>query len=707
MKDIFKQMKDEVDQCSVTKKSFGIKKKQLLINNDRLLEENIASDIMCTYLRSLNEVDNCGKCKSLDIVLLDLQESNRSLCELIKCFSKLEEYNITLNNAFQNHKEQMIFNDPETENKQFLVKTVNNQSVEINDLKVQFQDKLHFINELKHLLAQKSQKTQCELPGTDIYQKNKAKTDKTGHENGKSAKNQSRRRAHLKSNPVNPLTLKKPKNYYTEALLAAPREKELREQEQAAQEKGEPPQNSDFRQLVGESFIVYLIESALNSKLLSINLKSQRLDKEKQKVKNIVEQAPKCRTRLMKCLDNFIIIHNESSISLNNTSQISPVNAIAPVLPTEEPNNSLTMRDEHPSTIPETELNEVIKSSVKNLAPIPSESKVTSDNESECDVPVNDESSPIFTTFSNHLFDCNDDFTFSDDKSLFNEDVPKENFKIYSNHLFYNEIISRKIDPHHFNAEFDLIEFLLNRDTLIDSSPKFDYFLEEFSGELAHIDPVPRGIEEANFDLEEELRLIVNLFESQMEEIDLFLATDDLMPPGIENDDYNSKGDIYFLELLSNDTLSLPENESFNFDHHDDPSFPRPPPKPLDVEIFFDFEHNTGVLIAKMVEDVSKHYVLMPKVLPTQPALCPNIDTLLLFSSKNKDKVFKLGILSYLLISHRDKITLDFSENPMMYEGDIPLLDVLIAPDLKASRARGFVYCPLELQSFAYGNPIS
>ncbi|GJR49258.1 retrovirus-related pol polyprotein from transposon TNT 1-94 [Tanacetum coccineum] len=46
MKDVFEQMEDEVDQCSVAKKSFEIEKKQLLINNDRLLVENIASDIM-------------------------------------------------------------------------------------------------------------------------------------------------------------------------------------------------------------------------------------------------------------------------------------------------------------------------------------------------------------------------------------------------------------------------------------------------------------------------------------------------------------------------------------------------------------------------------------------------------------------------------------------------------------------------------------
>nr|GFC69892.1 hypothetical protein [Tanacetum cinerariifolium] len=110
------------------------------------------------------------------------------------------------------------------------------------------------------------------------------------------------------------------------------------------------------------------------------------------------------------------------------------------------------MGDEHLSTILEMELGEVIKSSVKNLVLIPSEFEVTSDNESECDVPVNDESSPSFTTFLNHHFDCNDDFTSSDDESLSNEDVPIENFKIHSNSLFDNEIISSKIDPHHVNA---------------------------------------------------------------------------------------------------------------------------------------------------------------------------------------------------------------------------------------------------------------
>ncbi|GJY32594.1 hypothetical protein Tco_0417063 [Tanacetum coccineum] len=54
MKDIFEQLEDEVDQCSVANKSFKIEKKQLLINNDQLLEENIASDIMIQKLEDEN-----------------------------------------------------------------------------------------------------------------------------------------------------------------------------------------------------------------------------------------------------------------------------------------------------------------------------------------------------------------------------------------------------------------------------------------------------------------------------------------------------------------------------------------------------------------------------------------------------------------------------------------------------------------------------
>nr|GEY25629.1 hypothetical protein [Tanacetum cinerariifolium] len=409
------------------------------------------------------------------------------------------------------------------------------------------------------------------------------------------------------------------------------------------QEKEGPPQDSDIHQLVREECgikvceeqkhnmedtllellevcrqkefycmhndVDYLIESALNSKLLSINLKSQRLDKKKQKVKNIVEQPTK--TRISKSLQNFRVIHKKSSISLNNTSQISPVHAITPVLPTKEPEYSLSMGYEHLSIIPETESDEVIKSSAKNLLPISSEYEVTFDDESECDVPIKDESSPVFTTFLNPLFDCNDDFTSSDDESLSDEDIPMEDFKVYSNLIFDNDEISfDKIDSHCFNAESDFVESLSNPDTLFDSSLKFDY-LEEFSGELmpTAINSCPRPMENflANRIVETlpTSPILVEDSDSQWEEIDIFTGTDDLSPPSIESDDDDLEGDIHFLEeLLVNN--SILENESSNFDHHDDPSFPRPPPEPPDVEFFLDLELGSGEVISAVINNIDE-----------------------------------------------------------------------------------------------------
>nr|GEW66261.1 hypothetical protein [Tanacetum cinerariifolium] len=75
----------------------------------------------------------------------------------------------------------------------------------------------------------------------------------------------------------------------------------------------------------------------------------------------------------------------------------------------------LIMENEHLDTIPETEADEFIKSSVENLLPIPSESEDFFNIKSECDMPDCDDSqTTIFSTFSNPFFD---DSTSSDDES--------------------------------------------------------------------------------------------------------------------------------------------------------------------------------------------------------------------------------------------------------------------------------------------------
>nr|GEZ22117.1 hypothetical protein [Tanacetum cinerariifolium] len=88
-------------------------------------------------------------------------------------------------------------------------------------------------------------------------------------------------------------------------------------------------------------------------------------------------------------------------------------NAITPVLPIEVPEYSFSMGYEHLSTTPKIESDEVIKSSVEKLVSIRREYEVTSDNESECDVPVCEDHYEILSDSNNDDISSDDD-TFED-----------------------------------------------------------------------------------------------------------------------------------------------------------------------------------------------------------------------------------------------------------------------------------------------------
>ncbi|GJR41536.1 hypothetical protein Tco_1309639 [Tanacetum coccineum] len=393
----------------------------------------------------------------------------------------------------------------------------------------------------------------------------------------------------------------------------------------------------------------------------------------------------------------------ESSIPLRGIiiSGLPLCIAITPVLTTKEPVDSLIMEDEHLDTIPTTESNEFIKSSAENLVPIPSESEDASDG--VCDFPVCDDfPKSHLVSFSNPLFDINDDCTSSDNESFSEEDVPMENFKFFSNPLFDldKEIISTEIDS----------------------------LLDEFAGELTLLKSIPPGIDDDNLDPEGEIHLVERLLydnssprppeelnvensiesfspspipvedsDSLMEEIDVFLALDDSIPPGIESDDYDSKGD--------DNSTSLPEFESFHVDYPDsgDSTIDVVEDIPVDVpnilpthptlHMDFDFipSHNdlgSDLDVSSPSGDRNKIYdpgicieVESTRFLAT---LSPVIDTLLPFSSENEDKVFNHGVLaskekSLPSSSHRGfkASKLFHYKSPMLIRGEsIPILDV-------------------------------
>nr|GEX33982.1 hypothetical protein [Tanacetum cinerariifolium] len=246
---------------------------------------------------------------------------------------------------------------------------------------------------------------------------------------------------------------------------------------------------------------------------------------------------------------------------------------VTTILPTEEPEHSLSI----------------------------GECEVTSEDEIECDKPAKDESSLIFTTFSNPLFDYNDDLDSSDDESLSDEDVPAEEFKIYSNPLFdEDEINSDKLDPHCFNNllydnSFPRSPKELNAE-IIESIPLLPISVQDGNSQQEEIDIVtqtddvlPPSAENDDDDLSNNLLL---------GEEDLFLS-DNSIPPGIENVADDPGGDIRFLEELFINSILSHESSDSNFE--DNPSISRPPPEPFDDN--FDLEPE---VISAVMEDIDK-----------------------------------------------------------------------------------------------------
>ncbi|GJZ21193.1 hypothetical protein Tco_0558232 [Tanacetum coccineum] len=234
------------------------------------------------------------------------------------------------------------------------------------------------------------------------------------------------------------------------------------------------------------------------------------------------------------------------------------------------------MRDEHLSTIPEIESDEVIKSSVEDLVPIPSESEGISDD--TCDVPFCDNSPPLdvlndhFEIFS----DFNDDCTSSDDDSF--EDI-------------------------------DYVE----------ASPP--------DSELV-------SLEEVKDDILREKLLNINLLIAKIESLndnptpDCVLKSPSPFPIPVEDSDsFFEKSDT----SLSYSDNSLPEFETFS-DHteetssgstttHSDNSLP-------EYDSFlFEIEPDQGELTSVVMEDIlGEPRVHVPNVLPTHPTLMMDSD---------------------------------------------------------------------------------
>nr|GEY43586.1 hypothetical protein [Tanacetum cinerariifolium] len=235
----------------------------------------------------------------------------------------------------------------------------------------------------------------------------------------------------------------------------------------------------------------------------------------------------------------------------------------------EVPEHSFSMGYEHFSTTLVT--NEVAESSTKNLVSIPRESEVASDN----------------------------------GKS-----------KIHSNQLFNNdEINSDELESH---DEPNSVESTSNHDTV-----KFDN-LDEFSRPLIpihiaeeerirreHTDYIkrmemlftinlrPRPTVNANTNVESIPSSLIPIQDNdyQREEIDIVTSADDVLPPGVENDDSDREVDALRVDnSITNSEHEFSESEESDFDN---PSVLLPPSEPPDEELDFEIDFGDEISVVR------------------------------------------------------------------------------------------------------------
>ncbi|GJW06089.1 retrovirus-related pol polyprotein from transposon TNT 1-94 [Tanacetum coccineum] len=150
---VFDQIEASIQQFSVDKKCLEIAKKEILFENDRLLQKVMSQDVLITVMnsRSLNndyvnvkmqKCELCEKCLNLDA---ELFKSKQGYNDLLKNHSQLEKHCISLEVSMQ--LKQEVFQNDESCINQNAVEI--QEYFEINDLKARLQDKDTTISKLK------------------------------------------------------------------------------------------------------------------------------------------------------------------------------------------------------------------------------------------------------------------------------------------------------------------------------------------------------------------------------------------------------------------------------------------------------------------------------------------------------------------------------------------------------------------------------
>ncbi|GJW32449.1 hypothetical protein Tco_0052481 [Tanacetum coccineum] len=278
-----------------------------------------------------------------------------------------------------------------------------------------------------------------------------------------------------------------------------------------------------------------------------------------------------------------------------------PLQSLLDLLDRTSTDNSLKMGDEHLDTIPATESDEVIKSSVENLVPIPSEFEGISDD--SCDIDL------YFEEFAETLLILPQ--VTEDIEYISLEEVEQEEKKFDLEDIFQvQDVILREklLNVHRLISNIKSLKVNSTPDRVLESPSPFpipvvdsDAFFEESDTSLSHLD-------------------------NSLPEFETFSDHSEETRSG---------------STTTHANYSLPEYESFYFDN---PSFSRPPPEPPDIEK--SFEPKAGILIIKEFKGVSKSHDFMTSIYST--CFRFTLHSLCILRERMKDTIFDPWIVILL-----------------------------------------------------------
>ncbi|GKB15196.1 hypothetical protein Tco_0849119 [Tanacetum coccineum] len=329
--------------------------------------------------------------------------------------------------------------------------------------------------------------------------------------------------------------------------------------------------------------------------------------------------------------------------------------AITPVLPTVEPDNSLSMGDEHLSTISEKK-----ESSVEDLVPIPSESEGIFD--SMCDVPFCENSHPLdaLKDHSEIFFDPSDDYALSDDNPLYSEDIDYVDASPSDSELVSLEEVK---DFNTEDGEIDIDILLTIKDNILREK------LLNINLLIAKIEALKDNPTSSTDSVLKSPSSFPNSFLEETDTSDYSLPESKIFCFDMEEKSSGNPTSHFDLSLPNYEAFycnNEPDSENFTIDVvediFDNPTrelyvhvpnvFPfAPSDDSLGSDLVVSFPSGTRYKIFDpeiFIEIQSKRF-LSPNELSIsfiRDPLSPVFDTLFLFSSKNKEKVFNPGSLS-------------------------------------------------------------